>query len=624
MINHLKVLFIFSILFLVVAEARIKRQHKHNIHVHHLRHAPLLRDYQDQKSLFAEDPFYSESPPPPPELPSFSEPPPIPFFPPFPFPQPAQETNKAPFLVNSIGNWELISENAGVSAMHINLLPTNKIIVFDAKIFRTSRIRLPQGEPCVPYRDAGSTEDKFDCFAHAVEYDIETNQVRAIQVTQGDPWCSSGGVRSDGTFVSTGGFDTGGKSIRYMGPNCDGCEWREYDNVLATDRWYSTQQMLPNGDFILIGGRRSFSYEFVPAEGQRSEKPFYFPFLAETSDIDENNLYPFVHLSTDGNLFIFSNNRSVLLNPISHKIVRTFPVLLGGSRNYPASGMSALLPINLDDPNPKAEVMVCGGNVPDAFHLVETTKVFLPALQDCNRLVITEEFPEWESELMPSGRTMGDLLVLPNGELLLINGATRGTSAWWDADMPNYTPVLYKPEEPKGLRFTVLKPSTIARMYHSTSTVLPSGKIWVSGSNTHNTYKDVDIFPTETRVEAFSPPYLDPNFDMFRPQILEDASQEELTYGTLFEVSFSMEDGAGLSQNDIKVSMYSPPFTTHGFSMGQRLLFLKIYELITETEGSYRVRVEAPPSNVVAPPGYYLLFVVHRGLPGKAIWVNIQ
>jgi len=58
------------------------------------------------------------------------------------------------------------------------------------------------------------------------------------QVTQGDPWCSSGGVRSDGTFISTGGFSTGGKSIRYMGPYCDGCEWREYDNVLATDRWY--------------------------------------------------------------------------------------------------------------------------------------------------------------------------------------------------------------------------------------------------------------------------------------------------------------------------------------------------------------------------------------------------
>lgn len=148
---------------------------------------------------------------------------------------------------------------------------------------------------------------------------------------------------------------------------------------------YSTQQILPNGDFILVGGRQAFSYEFVPREGRMSEKPYFFPFLYETSDLDENNLYPFVHLSTDGNLFIFSNNRSLLLNPISHKIVRTFPVLYGGSRNYPTSGMSALLPIDLNDPTYKAEVMVCGGNVPDAFHVAETTKLFLPALQDCNR-----------------------------------------------------------------------------------------------------------------------------------------------------------------------------------------------------------------------------------------------
>ncbi|KHN41651.1 hypothetical protein glysoja_036395 [Glycine soja] len=193
-----------------------------------------------------------------------------------------------------------------------------------------------------------------------------------------------------------------------------------------------------------------------------------------------------------------------------------------------------------------------------------------------------------------------NLLVLPNGHLLLINGATKGTSAWWNADLPNYTPVLYRPEDPKGLRFRVLKASQIARIYHSTSTVLPSGKIWVFGSNTHNTYRDVDRFPTETRVEAFSPPYLDANFDKYRPQINEDASEKELTYGGFFETSFSVR--------------------------WNRLLFLKIDELIVEAqEGFYRVRVEAPPSNAIAPPGYYLLFVVPRGLPAaKGIWVHIQ
>ncbi|XP_061343818.1 aldehyde oxidase GLOX1-like [Gastrolobium bilobum] len=568
---------------------------------------------------------------------------PIPHLPPLPFTQepsddnnnfPGQndkddqvigggEENKGDFNMVSFGHWELISENSGVSAMHINLLPTNKIIVFDSKIYRNSRLKLQDGVPCLPYKDANQN-DQLDCAAHSMEYDIETNQVRPLKIGGGDPWCSSGGLAPDGTLVGSGGFLDGGKTLRFIGgPDCQDCQWREYDNALAEERWYGTQQLLPNGDFIVIGGRRSFSYELLPKEGQKGEKPYFFPFLYETSDFDENNLYPFVHLSTDGNLFIFSNNRSLLLNPTTHKIVRTFPVLLGGSRNYPASGMSALLPIDLNAATLKAEVIVCGGNLPNAFELAETKKIFLPALQDCNRLTISEQFPEWDRELMPSRRTMGDALILPNGELLLINGAQVGTAAWWDADAPNYTPVLYSPLKPKGLRFRVLKPSQIARMYHSTSAVLPSGKIWVGGSNTHDRYKDQDKFPTETRVEAFSPPYLDAKFDKYRPQINEFASDKELRYGGYFETQFSVEDQAMLTLNDIKVTMYSPPFTTHGFSMGQRLLYLKTENIMT-FEGFYRVRLVAPPSGEIAPPGYYLLFVVHRGLPGKGMWVHIQ
>jgi hypothetical protein len=59
--------------------------------------------------------------------------------------------------------------------------------------------------------------------------------------------------------------------------------------------------------------------------------------------------------------------------------------------------MSALLPINLataDDKNPvKAEVIVCGGNAPDAFFLAEQKKYFHPALNDCNRYQLEINLP---------------------------------------------------------------------------------------------------------------------------------------------------------------------------------------------------------------------------------------
>ncbi|KAL4328692.1 aldehyde oxidase GLOX1 [Arachis ipaensis] len=536
------------------------------------------------------------------------------------------------------GGWELINEESGVSAMHINLLPTNKILVIDAKVYRVSRLKLPEGAKCIPFRDEAANADREDCWAHAMEYDIFTNEVRPLRIGEGDPWCSSGGLSPDGTLVSTGGFFDGAKSIRHFGgPACTTgeCQFREYNNLLKEERWYGTQQILANGQFIVVGGRRAFSYEFVPREeGKASEKPYFFPFLYETSDLDENNLYPFVHMIPDGNLFIFSNNRSLLLNPTTNKVLRTFPVLPGGSRNYPASGMSVLLPIDLNAAAAnaskpiKAEVLMCGGNTPDAFDLAEKKKIFLPALKDCNRMVITDPKPFWDKEEMPSGRVMGDALLLPNGQVLMINGAQEGTAAWWDADKPNYTPVLYSPENPKGERFRQLESTNIARMYHSTSAVLPTGKIWVAGSNTHNTYKANDRFPTETRVEAFSPPYLDPIYARFRPRIHEEETLKEFTYGQVFKIQFSVKDSpfAEAYLDDVKVTMYYPPFTTHGIAMGQRLVVLRKHSmrLTQPILGIYRIRVDAPPSGAVAPPGYYMLSVVYRGVPSAAMWVRIK
>lgn len=450
-----------------------------------------------------------------------------------------------------------------------------------------------------------------------------------VQQIVNDPWCSSGGVAPDGTLVSTGGFLGGTRSIRYM-PTCPNCPFREYQAPLKEGRWYATQVILPNGGFILMGGRRAFSYEYVPPEGQESPKTYFFPFLYETSDLDENNLYPFVHLSIDANLFIFANNRSLLFNPNTNKILRIYPLLPGGSRNYPASGMSALLPLHLNAAGEgvSAEVIICGGNIPDAFRLSDIPpRKFLPALQDCARMVITDRLPKWDVEMMPSRRIMSDLLNLPDGKLLLINGAMNGTSGWWDADVPNFTPVLYTPTDPKGKRFKNLAPSLIARMYHSTSAVLPNGKIWVSGSNPHDTYKFPDIFPTETSVENFSPPYLDPALTPFRPLIQEATSAPVLKYKVQFDTRFTLQQTGGnapLSPNDIKVVMYLPPFTTHGYSMNQRLLVLPPGVLTPETPGVYKISSLAPASGNVAPPGYYMLYVVHRGVPSRAMWVHIS
>ena len=78
-------------------------------------------------------------------------------------------------------NWELVSKDSGVSAMHLILMPkNNKAIMFDATVFGPSKIQFPDGENCRLVPDSKTNET--DCWAHAVEYDIGTAEVRPLKV----------------------------------------------------------------------------------------------------------------------------------------------------------------------------------------------------------------------------------------------------------------------------------------------------------------------------------------------------------------------------------------------------------------------------------------------------------
>ncbi|TKV97007.2 hypothetical protein SEVIR_9G466501v4 [Setaria viridis] len=193
-------------------------------------------------------------------------------------------------------------------------------------------------------------------------------------------------------------------------PACAGggvsCDWFEKQDALAAGRWYATNQILPDGRAFILGGLNQFSNEFYPKADPSDKSVIHMPFLEQTRDPELNNLYPFVLLNIDGNLFIFANNRAVLLDYKSNKVVRTYPVLTGGDpRNYPSSGSSVLLPLK---PNPtEAEVLVCGSAPKGSYHSSRrrpVTPTFVLALATCGRIKITDAAPAWVVETMPSPR----------------------------------------------------------------------------------------------------------------------------------------------------------------------------------------------------------------------------
>ncbi|KAI3759217.1 hypothetical protein L6452_06855 [Arctium lappa] len=517
----------------------------------------------------------------------------------------------APPCPTAGGTWSMLLPNIGISAMHMQLLPNDRVVIYDRTDFGTSNISLPDGK-CRP--------NSKDCSAHSVEYDVASNSVRPLVVLT-DFWCSSGSLTPDGTLTQTGGNADGALVVRTY-KSCDTCDWQEIRNGLVQKRWYATNHFLPDGRQIVIGGRKAFNYEFFP-KTMSDKKAVHFPFLVQTNDPHiENNLYPFVFLIPDGNLFIFANTRAVLFDYVKNHVVRTFPAIPGDEpRNYPSTGSAVLLPMRIVQGTvATVEVLVCGGAPRSAFANAIKGR-FDGALDTCGRIRISDPDPKWVMETMPMARVMSDMLLLPNGDVLIINGGSAGVAGWECGRNPVLNPVIYRPGKPVGSRFVMQVPATIPRMYHSTAILLRDGRVLVGGSNPHDKYEFINVFyPTELSLEEFSPSYLDSTLSGLRPVIISPVNGVTTRYRNKMIITFAVSNN--LDTKSVLVTMVAPPFNTHSFSMNQRLLVLD--SGIVSGSSNHQVTVTMPPSGNIAPTGNYILFVVHKDIPSEGIWIHIQ
>jgi hypothetical protein len=201
------------------------------------------------------------------------------------------------------------------------------------------------------------------------------------------------------------------------------CDWVESATLeLQSGRWYSTNQLLPDGRQIIFGGRSAFNLEFIPAS---ANGPLYFPFLNATNDDQNDNLYPYVHLLPSGNLFVFANRDSIEYNYLTDTVVRAFPQIAGEPRNYPSAGSSVMLPLLGSNNFSLVEIVVCGGAQYGAY-LNSASQT--PCSSTCGRMVVSDPNPTWDmTDVMPFPRCMGDMILLPTRDVMIINGAQQGT-----------------------------------------------------------------------------------------------------------------------------------------------------------------------------------------------------
>nr|XP_004301024.2 PREDICTED: uncharacterized protein LOC101293298 isoform X1 [Fragaria vesca subsp. vesca] len=541
----------------------------------------------------------------------------------------AKHAVEEPSIADGKGQWQLLLDNTEVVAMHMALTHRNTVLIFDQTEAGPSGHQLRRryhGTRCTQMRK--DVEDSA-CYAHSVEYDIASNKLRPLTLTT-DTWCSSGSFLSNGTLLQTGGHGRGGQRVRYFSP-CGGndhCDWRESKQSLTNDRWFSSSLRLPEEDWVIVvGGRKVFTYEFIPKQYSNYEGSFDFPFLRNTYQEGEggNNLYPFLHICPNGRLFIFANRDSILFNYRANVVVKYFPRIPGeGSRNFPSSGSSVILPLDYTNGFEKAEVMVCGGAANGAYRAAREGR-YLKALSSCGRMMITGNKHKWNMEYMPGPRLLSDMLLLPTGDVLIINGAKNGAAGWNNARNASLEPYLYHPRKALSRRFSVLKATRIPRMYHSSAALLPDGRVLVAGSNPHDRYIFEKVaYPTELSLQAFVPPYMVGQHHQSRPTNVTvhygKYDSNGVRYGGEFNVRFWLGTN---STKSVEFTAYAPPFTSHSISMNQRLLRLRCKSLVRDQDGWVAAVLEAPPSPSVAPAGYYMLTVVNGGIPSVSQWMRI-
>lgn len=197
---------------------------------------------------------------------------------------------------------------------------------------------------------------------------------------------------------------------------------------------------------------------------------------------------------------------------------------------------------------------------------------------------------------------------LPDGTYLIVNGGQQGVAGFGLASAPNLNAVLYDPSKPAHARMSVMANTSVARMYHSEAIVLLDGRVMISGSDpTGNPTPTAEMYPNEFRVEVFTPPYL--LSGATRPTFT--ISNKDWSYGQA--ATFTV----GAATTNIRVSLLGSVVSTHGNAMGQRTIFPAV------TCSGTTCTVTSPPNAGIAPPGWYMMFVLSGPTPSVGQFVRI-
>ena len=436
----------------------------------------------------------------------------------------------------------------------------------------------------------------------------------------------------------------------------------------------------------------------------------------EVDTYDSIDLYPRVFPTADGKLLITGDGAGKFPLDV-HKSNKTY---LMSVNEEPSGKLSISFEVGADrkdiskvygtavsDPNREGDVLLLGGishtnNInfgKPQLGLIEGKAPKGSVNEELlnNKARIVASLERWDSKAnewsivpnflkkddgSPQPRAMNEAVILPNKEVLMVNGGRYAEYA------QVYEPLLmtYDEKASGGYKTKQMNPATLPRLYHNGALLLPDARVLIIGGNASRAAREpdgtvhVDVVPDNKeyyalaklttqpqvkgsgkvvsekdynqfledyykspqsyfaqlddssidrapfapaeiwQVEIFNPPYLFK--DGPRPEIV--TAPQTLKHGEIRQVTLKNVDIQSNSDRGSLVMMKLGTIT-HSFDYGQRLADLSIQDVINNNDGSYTIDFTAPENANLYTPGYYMMFYLNgKGKPSVAKMVHLE
>lgn len=360
-------------------------------------------------------------------------------------------------------------------------------------------------------------------------------------------------------------------------------------NLANEGHWYPTLTELGNGDIWEGGGLKEDTTGAVNTERFSTTTGAWLATAQVPQSWSFWGLYPHMFLLQDGRLFysgghVFGNgltgSGSSIYNPNTNAIAAVLGLRSKDMRDQSAS---VLLP-----PAQDQKVLITGGGN------INNT---VPAISLTDIIDLKQATPAYTPgpDMPGMGKMYDNATILPDRTVFVSNGAQLNRNASTNV----LTAATY---DPVANAWTPMAADPIGRNYHSSSVLLPDGRVAVFGSNPGD-----GTF--EMRVSTYQPNYL---FKTTRPTITN--SPATATYGSQFTFNVNAPG------KTIKWAQLSRPSSaTHQMDSNMRLVDLPV----VIQNGIATVSVTNNPN--LLPPGPYMLTVTDSdGIPSVASWVMIH